>query len=64
MSRGKAPERAGEVLEFVGSGSLGRVDVVETARAPSDFRTRAVKRLQLMNHDEGSHENHYAADES
>ena len=34
-SRGKAPERTGEVLVFVGSGSLGRVELVETADAPS-----------------------------
>ena len=33
--RGNAPERAGEALIFVGSGSLGRVDLVETALSPS-----------------------------
>ena len=31
MSRGEAPERAGEVLVLVGSGSLDRVDLVDTA---------------------------------
>ena len=34
MRRGEAPERAGEVLVSVGSGSLGRVGWVETAGSP------------------------------
>ena len=33
MSRGEAPERAGEVLVFVGLGSLGRVGLVEITRS-------------------------------
>ena len=35
MSRGEAPERAGEVLVFVRSGSLGCADLVEAAGSPS-----------------------------
>ena len=34
-SRGRAPERAGEVLVFVGSGLFGQVDLVEAASSTS-----------------------------
>ena len=51
MSRREALERAGELLVFVRSGSLGRDDVVESPGAP-----------QLMTRDEFAHENGYAID--
>ena len=51
MNGGEAPERAREVLVLVGSGSLGRVDLVDSPGAP-----------QLMNRHEDSSDNWYVVD--
>ena len=50
MGRAKPPERAGAVLALVGSGSLGRIALVESVPARPLPRSRAfqVRRRQMV----------------